>query len=289
MNEAHAFLAMFTIQILVGSVLFPALFIRRVRAQVARFPVERFAKLFPGLDQNLSAQRFATRHRALNTGIAVLGLLLLGWLFSRMGRPHWYVPGFSTLYFVAQASPLYLIGWKQARYNKALKYRLAEGKRKAVLQRRGLFDFVSPFIVVLAVLSYFLFAALVLYIRPHPLPGFGGLTDIGLITLCYAFCAFVAFGFLYGKKPSPLVTHADRLYAIGVVVKSCVYACIAVSVFASLDLTLALLHLSSWDPFAVSGFCVFVFIGMMSPPLRPKPDGLGSDGPLPPGVRDLSA
>ena len=49
---------------------------------------------------------------------------------------------------------------------------LPEGKRKAILQRRGLFDFVSPFIVFLAVLSYFLFAAFVIYIRQHPFPGF---------------------------------------------------------------------------------------------------------------------
>ncbi len=137
MNEAYAFLAMFTMQILVGSVLFPELYIRRVRAQVARTTAERCTELFPGLDQNLSAQRFATRHRALNTGIALLGLLLLGWLFSRMGHPHWNVPGLTTVYFLVQTSPLYLIAWKQARFNQALKSRLAEGNGKPSCSAAG--------------------------------------------------------------------------------------------------------------------------------------------------------
>ncbi len=64
-----------------------------------------------------------------------------------------------------------------------------------------------------------MFAALVLYIRRHPFPGFGGFTNIGIIALSYAFSAFVVFKFLYGKKPSPWVVHADRLYGIGVAVK----------------------------------------------------------------------
>src|ERR1700691_4964911 len=90
MIATYAFLGMFTIQILTGSVVGPALFIRRVRADAASFPVERFTKLrFPGIDPKLSAERFATRQRALNTGIAVLGLLLLGWLFTYMRRPGW--------------------------------------------------------------------------------------------------------------------------------------------------------------------------------------------------------
>ena len=144
MIETYAFLAMFAIQILVGSVLTPAWLIRRVRAKVAS-SAERFAELFPGVDHNLSAERFATRHRALNTGMAVLGLLLLGWLFIHMRRPEWNqgkVPVLLlTAYLLAQMSPLILIGAKAAKVNKAFKSSLADGKRKAVLQRRQLFDF----------------------------------------------------------------------------------------------------------------------------------------------------
>jgi len=296
MIETYAFLAMFTIQILAGSVLGPARLIGRIRARVASFPIERFAELFPGVDRDLSGQRFATRYRALNTGIAVLGLLLLGWLCIHMRRPDWNqgkVPGLLTLYSLAQISPLFLIGWKAARTNKVLKSALADGKRKAVLQRRGLFDFISPFIVFLAVLSYFLFAALVLYIRQHPFPGFGGLTNLVVITSVYALNALFVHRCLYGGNRNPVATYADRLYAIGVIVKCCVYTCIAVTVFASLELTLSLLHLQRWGLFAVSVFFVICVsltsMGGMVPPRQRKEDGLGSNGPLPPGTPDLSA
>jgi hypothetical protein len=295
MIETYAFLVMFTIQILAGSVLGPALFIKRVRARVASFPAERFAELFPGVDKNLSGQRFATRYRALNTGVGVLGLVLLGWLFMHMRRPEWNqgrVPGLLSVYSFLQLAPLLLLAWKAARSIKALKSLLADGKRKALLKRRGLFDFVSPLLVVLAALNYFLFVAFVLYIRRHPFPGFGGLTNILIITLVYALGAFVVFGSLYGRKRNPLETHADRLYTIGVVVKTFVYTCIAVTVFASLELTLSLLHLQRWGLFAVSVFfviCVF-FSSLGAIPRRPaNQDELGCAGPLPPGTGDLSA
>jgi len=296
MIETYAFLAMFTVQIFAGSVLCPTWLIRRVRERVARFPAERFAELFPGVDKNLSGRRFETRYRALNTGIGVLGLLLLGWLFIHMHRPDWNqgkVPALLTLYLIAQMSPLALIGLKAARTMKVLKSGLADRKRKAVLQRRGLFDFISPVVVFLAVLSYVLFVALVLYIREHPFPGFGGLTNIVIITPVWAFYACLAYLCLYGRNRNPVATHADRLYAIGVIVKTCVYTCIGVTVFASLELTLSVLHLQRWGLFAVSVFFLITtflsYLGVIVPPLEPKEDGLGSDGPLPPAAPDLSA
>src|SRR5580698_8622683 len=140
MIATYAFLGMFSMQILTGSVVGPALFIKRVRADAASFPVERYAELpFPGVDPKLAAERFATRHHTLNTGIAVLGLFFLGWLFTYVRRPDWdqgwelgVVLLLTTVYFLAQTSPVFLMGWKGARSMKALKAFLADGKRKAV-------------------------------------------------------------------------------------------------------------------------------------------------------------
>jgi hypothetical protein len=297
MNETYAFLAIFTLQILAGSVVCPALFIRRLLANVASFPAERFAELFPGVDKDLSAERFTTRYRALNTGIAVLGLLLLGWLFTYTRHPDWNVGKVQVIamvYFLAQASPITLVGWRGARYSRMLKHSLEQRKRKAVLQRRGLFDFVSPFTVCLAALTYFLFAALVLYmIRETPFPRSAGLFLIGITTLVYALNAFVAFGFLYGKRGNPLQTHADRVHLIGTAVRNCVHACIAATLFMSLDLTLILLHWNRWEPAALSGFFVITILlnskGVIAPPRQPRDEWLGADGPLPPATRDLSA
>jgi MFS family permease len=283
MVEVYAFLAAFMVQILAMSVLYPTWFIRRVRMQTTRLSAEQFAQLYPGGDFGLAQERFLTQYRALNTGIAVLGVLLLGWLFSYMRRSNWNDDPVNVLvgvYFTAQMLPFGFIAWFRSRFNKVLKRSLPEGKHKAMLQRRGLFDFVSPFVVFLAVLIYFLFAAFVMYIRQHPFPGFGGYLNIGIITLGYVFFAFVVYRTLYGKKSNPLETHADRVHTIGLTVRICVYTCIVVVVFVSLTLALQLLDLQRWAPFTKSVFYVtttlLCLMGLTAPPRRPEADGLGS-------------
>jgi hypothetical protein len=278
MIEAYAFLAVFAVQILAMSVLYPARFIRRVQA--ASLPAERLAQLYPDVDVSLAQERVLTRYRALNTGIAVLGLLLLGWLFSYTRRPDWnedLVLVLLSVYFVTQMLPIGVVVWLGFRFSKVHKRSLLEGKRKAVLQRRGLFDFISPFVVLLAVLGYFLFAAFVIYIQWKPFPGFA---LIGVLTLVYALQAFVVYRALYGKKSNPLETHAGRVHTIGLTVKVCVYSCIVCLVFFSFVFTVDLLDLKRWAPFAQS-VCLLTttllsLMSLTAPPREPEADGLSS-------------
>lgn len=290
MIEAYAFLAAFTVQILTMSVLYPAWFIRYVRVQAARLPAERLAQLYPGVDLGRAQERFLTRYRTLTTGVAVLGLLLLGWLFSYMRRPDWDdgpVQILVTVYFfAAQMLPFFLVVWVGVRFNREHKRPLPQGKRTAVLQRRGLFDFVSPFVVFLAVLSYLLFAAFTIYLQQHPFLGFAGLINIVAVTLVYALNAFVVYVMLYGKKGNPFETHAGRLRTIGLAVKSSVYSCIVIVAYLALNFSLRLLDLQRWEPFALSIFFVITALvasmGFIALPRNPQADGLGPDGRLTP-------
>ena len=286
MIEAYAFLAMFALQILAMSVLYPALFIRSCRRQATSIPAERLAQIYPGVDISLARERFLTRYRTLTACIAVLGSLLLGWFFSYMRRPDWNdgpMEVLITLYFLVQSLvPLGFVLWVGVRFNMGRKASLLEGKRKATLQRRGLFDFISPLVVVVAGVSYLLFAAFVIYLQQHPFLGFAGLVNIGGITLVYAVNAFTVYAMLYGKKPNPYETQAGRVHTIGLVVKSCVYSCIACVVFLSLYFALMLLDLQRWEPFALSVFFVITALlsvmGMIAPSRKPGADGLDSDG-----------
>jgi hypothetical protein len=290
MIEAYAFLAAFTVQILVMSVLLPAWFIRYVRIQAASIPAERLARLYPGVDLGHAQERFLIQYRVLVTSIAVLGLLLLGWLFSYVRSPDWdegRAGVLVTVYFlVAYLVPLVLVASVGIRFSKERKRSLPEGKRTAILQRRGLFDFVSPFIVFLAVLGYLLFAAFVIYLQQHPFPGFAGVINIGALTLVYALNAFVVYVTLYGKKRNPFETHTGRLHTIGLSVKSSVYSCLVIVVYLSLNFTLRLLDLKRWEPFALSIFfviCALVASMGYAAPLRKREvDELGPDGRLTP-------
>jgi hypothetical protein len=283
MIKIYAFLAAFTVQILVMSIMYPAWFIRYVRVRTTRLPVERLAQLYPGVDVGRAQERFLKQYRAVNAGIAVLGLLLLAWLFNYMLRPEWSdrpVELLVTGYFLAQLLPIGLIAWLGVRFNMKHKHALREAKRKASLQRRGLFDFVSPFAVVFAVLSYFLFVAFVIYIQQDPFPGFAGYVSIGVVTLAYAFQAIFVYMMLYGRRKNPLEAHADRLHTIGLATKSSVYSCIAIVVYVSLNFALRLLDLQRWEPFALSAFFVvcalLISMGVMAPPREPEEHEHGS-------------
>ncbi|MBM0107809.1 hypothetical protein JM946_23995 [Steroidobacter sp. S1-65] len=282
MIEVYAFFAAFVVQIFATSLLYPTFFIRYWRGLTTNLPAERLEQLYPGVDLHLAQQRILSRYRALSIGIAVLGLLLLVWLFGYMRRPEWNdgpVEALVSGYFLLQMGvPLGLVIWLGLRFHKAHKQPVVESKRKAVLQRRGLFDFISPVAVVAAFVSYVLFAAYVLYLRNHPFPGFAGLVNLGAMTVIYALNSLVVYAMLYGKKANPLETHAGRLRTIGLVVKSAVYTCIACVVFVSLNFTLILLDWQRWEPFVLSVYFVIMallsLMGMTAPPRQSEADAV---------------
>jgi hypothetical protein len=118
--------------------------------------------------------------------------------------------------------------------------------------------------------GYFLFAAFVIYIQEHPFPGFSGYRLLRTVTLVYALNAFLAYWLLYRRKRWPLETSAYRVHAVRVQVKIAFYTSIAVVVFLSLNVTLKLLDMQRWVPFAMSVYFVIImlFTSMMLFELR---------------------
>lgn len=269
MIEAYAFLGAFAVQILAMSILYPARFARHVRAKAKDAPDEYIARFYPGVDRDLAIERFLRRFRAANTVIAVLGVVVLGWLFSYTRRANWDqdpVVILLSVYFPLQLAPLLVVAAIGFKHRNVLRSLFLDGKRKALLQRRGLFDFVSPLAVCLAVLGYILFVAFVLYIQREPFPGFA---LIGVLTLVYALEAAVVYINLYGKKSTPFETHAGRMHTIGQTVKSCVYSSILCAVFFSFIFTVDLLDEKRWAPFAITACLVIstllCFMGLTEP------------------------
>jgi MFS family permease len=284
--EAYAFVAMFTVQILVASVLYPARIITYVRGWEQNFGSERFTQLYPNIDYNRWVGRFVSGYRAASIVMAVLGLLLLGWLFTRIQQPHWggEASKAAVMYFVLQLSPLALTAlYTFVRYYKILLQPSQETKRKATLQRRGLFDFVSPSVVYFAVLSYFLFVVyaiwLDLYVYDNATLSRHCYRALASVTLVYALNAFIIYKYLYGKK-NPLVSHEGRVHAIGVSVKAGVYVSIAIAWFLSIFGTLGQPGLQEWRPFALLCFLVAIalvtLMGATAPPRKPEADAFDS-------------
>ena len=283
MIEIYLFLAAFPVQILAMSVLYPVRFGGLIRARLANIPAARLADLYPGVDLGHAHERFLAWYGVANTVVAVLGLVLLGWFVRHTQQPDWdpgAVGGLITAYFVLQNSPIILMAWFTTRFNKVHRRSLPDGKRKANLQRRGLFDFVSPLTVVLASLSFLLFVAFNFYIAQDPFPGYAGpLVNIGIVALMYVLFAFAVYWVLYLRKKDPLETHATRMRMIGGVVNCCAWMCILIPIFGSLSFAKKVLDVATWGPFA--GTLCFVILGLLNlrfvaPPRQPEADGLGS-------------
>jgi MFS family permease len=281
MFETYAFLAVFTLQILAMSVLYPAKLSKYVRAQATSIPTERLAQLYPNVDLDLARERILSRYRKVNTGIAVIGVLLLGWLFSYVRSLQWDedpVLIAISLYFSLQMLPIAVFAWLGFKFNKTHKRMLLERQRTATLERRGLFDFISPPTVGLAIASYVLFVGFVIYVQPKPMPGFA---LIGVLTLVYLSQAFVIYRSLYGKKTNALETHSRRVHTIGLRVKVSVYSSIVAVVFFAIIFTFDLFDLKRWVPLAQS-VCLLIstflcFMSLSSPrPRHPDADELDS-------------
>jgi hypothetical protein len=254
MIEAYAFLAALTLQILVGAVLNAVYFKGLVRAKAKA--------QFPGRDGE-SLDRFVSLYGVASIVVAMLGLVLLGWLFSHMRSPDWDIGQVLLLsggYIVVQSLLTVLVArigaWIR---KKALLHAPPQAKRTASLQRRGLFDIVSPYIVLCAVVGYVLFAAFVINI--HQQFGYTLLLDA---TFVYALNAFLVYRLLYRQKRSPLMTRAVRVQAVEKQVKFNIYVSIAVVVFMSLTATLVLLHLVRWAPFAMSVYMIIIHLSLIT-------------------------
>lgn len=270
MIEANAFFAMFAVLVLTISAMHMFFLTRFVRLKTATMPDEYFAQIDPTMNRHESMEQFITRYCIAHAAVALLGVLLLVWLFGYMQRPDWdrrYVVFPVMAYFMLQWLPMAFTALMGIKHMRALKHFMLHAKRKATLRRRGLFDFVSPITVLTAVLAYLLIVAFLLFAQPVTL---ASALFIGAATFDCALSAFMVYRTLYGKKSDPFETSAGRLYTIGMRVRSSIYSSIAVILFMSFTVAAILLDMVRWMPFALAAFLTVVtlitFRVFMAPP-----------------------
>jgi hypothetical protein len=263
MIEVYLFYAMFIAQVLVFSVFYPTTLIRSVHAALARYAVGRSP--LESEHSRTGLDRWLALYRHINTGVALVGLLLLALLWSYMRQPVWddgHIGLLLTAYFVLQFAPTALFWWQLAKGNRQLEELLRGEKRTASLRPRRLFDFISPSVVGLTVLFYLVHAALAVYLDREPFPGFAGaLVNVTITTLMCLGTAFGVHRTIYRRKSSPLLTHEDHLWEIEVAVKILVYGCMIAMLALTVILVLGKLDLRSANPLAQS--TIHVVIGAL--------------------------
>lgn len=248
------FYSVFLAQILFLSVYIPGRIVKRVNYVYDQFPPASYPLLYPigGAKFNVeNAKRGLKLFRGLNLFIALIGIMVLQLMITSGYRPD--VMGgdeiMVLIYFALQITPSLHMEMKEYKNYKLMREHYSNSKRSADLTPRRLFDFVSPFKVLLAVVAAIVWLYVYLTSRD-----FGNqpsweiyvtlLTSVGMQ---FVFAGVIA-RHLYGKKQNPYASPADQLRTIGAVTKTLVMACIGMSVFLTITVLVDEYRLEIFDP-----------------------------------------
>jgi hypothetical protein len=273
MIESYAFFAAFVLQIIGLSVLQPLWFAGLWHKEAAIFPADLQSALHERIFRHLP------RLRAVNWGIAIIGFAVLGAFIVYVPFQAW--DDFARFYLMLQCAPMVVATLVFYRAIHEIGNARQEPKRKALLQRRGLFDFVSPVAVGIAVLSYVLYIAFLFYIARKPFDGFAGVwVNVVGMTLTYGVSAVVIWLALYGKKTHSFETLEGRVNGMRLVVRMMVYLSIFSVVGLSMDMSIKYFELDRWIPFmSCAGMAVIPVMFYLT--LKASPQGPDAGGPGP--------
>ena len=235
LREMILFSVVFAAQILVVSHFLPKLMLTRLRAVLANYPPASYPKLYP---QSIERYRIGlnvfawARRLVLLLGLLILAAVLF-WVdhgsFAKDGHISEFWP---AIYGMVQFLPWMLLEVTGYRQFKLMREANASGPRKAELRPRRLFDALSPWLLLSAVLMVLGTMAFDFYV--HDLDFSLGRDStqraIALI-LTNGFMAAVSAWLFYGRKLNPHQSAADRWQQAQVQLKSMVFVSMAVSVF----------------------------------------------------------
>jgi len=250
MPDNILFYVVFLSQILLISFYFPRKMLKRISYVFATYPPSQYPRLYPEpIEYYEKARR---NYRNLNVGVLLVGLSLLAVLLGDSRSGEWDVGNFVFPYFMIQFFPMMLLEIRSFKYYRLMRKADSRTTRKAELQPRRLFDFISPTMIGLALLVYFAFIALILYIRQFDFPWFGGYWNIVGVTAGNIFFAAIVAWNMYGKKRDPYQAYEDRKRQIELVVQQMVFMSIAATTFMALEVILASLDLRDLQPTVMS-------------------------------------
>ncbi|WP_262694630.1 hypothetical protein [Kordiimonas aquimaris] len=264
------FYIVFLSQIYFASIHYPQKLVRRVAYILDNFPPEEYPNLYPSVGDGFvgRANRKLGLYSGVNYAIAVFGLVILGFMWASgyepalKGGDEVYV----MLYFFLQVIPFLVVSLQDFKHTKKLRERFAQRVRTAELKPRQLFDFVSPFLVGFAVLSYIAMLVFNLsYDYENQSQQMNMYLSLGLITLVNLAYVFVIAHFVKGVKLDPYKDGKDQSKQIESMAKSLTISSIMISVFLIVAEAADRYDIEVFDP-AVSSFymqlCLILGVGL---------------------------
>ena len=250
MLDPTLFHLVFLGQILLISFYFPRKILSRISYVFKTYPPSEYPKLYPDPIEHYEKAR--RNYRNMNVFILLAGLALMAMLLGYSSSGEWDLGNIVFPYFMLQFFPLLLMEIWHSKYYKLMRNTDSRTTRKAELQPRRLFDFISPKMIGLAVLVYLAFGVFILYVRQFDYPWFGGYGNIIGVTAMNLFFAGIIIWQMYGRKQDPYQAYEDRKRQIELIVKQMVFISIAATTYIAIDVVLAILALPHLEPTVLS-------------------------------------
>ena len=273
MGETILFCFVFLSQVLMISWFYPRRVINRRRYVLQNFPPSTYPKGYP-LPIEYYERRLRNFARS-NLVIVVAGLLIIGlivsalvgdwdWgIFAPSQKKHWDTV-IVTPFFLLQCA-IVSIGLVSPKHQKAMAKAPPPRVRTTELHRRRLVDFVSPTMLVVAVLTNVAFIAFALYYRRFELPWFTAAGNIAIVAAMLLFFSELIGITLRARKPDPFQAHQDRRNSLELVVRMALTACIAVPVLITAQLIIKLFYPDLLEPAIASLLCQGVAVTLLWP------------------------
>jgi hypothetical protein len=260
MPENILFYFVFLSQVVLISFYYPKEILGRITFVLQKYPMDTYPKLYPKTIEFYEKGKLI--YRITNQIIFVLGFILMFavgmWDYSSDGN----IPEmFPFVYWVFQVLPILLMEISGFAYFKLMRKADVRTTRKAGLQPRRLFDFVSPTVVGLAIFSNI--ACVLFFFSIHQFHfHLSNDTFVILITLVASNLLYAAIIFwnLYGKKLDPHQSAKDRTRQIKVTIKSLVFMSMGASLFLTIFESVDKFHLDYLEPVLMSVYLQFVIL-----------------------------
>lgn len=263
MTDNILFYPVFLCQIFLISFYYPKEIFNRLDEVFNKYPSDEYPRLYVKSQESYKKQ--LQKFKVVNYFILIVGSLLLVTIgigdYLTEGSIDQNIP---FLYFIIQVLPLMILEYSGFTYFKLMRKADLRTTRRAELNPRRLFNFISPVVLgfaIFLIISCFLIFYSMHQFQFHP----NNATFVITITLVLSNILYggVIYWNIYGKKINPYQASKDRMNHIEVTVKSLVFMSIAASVFLIINGIVENYHLEYLESTIMSIYLqLIIFIGL---------------------------
>jgi hypothetical protein len=221
------FILVFISQIILLSWYYPKKISDRINSVIEKYPPSKYPKLYLKPKSYYLKKMELFRNLVTFALITCFSIVMISWTMGNSFNEEMLI----FICFMFQSIPILILGAGSAIHFKEMKKIHKTSSRKANLQPRKFFDFVSPLLASIAVILFAAFIFIYLIINDFDFTKTEVLiTVIGLTLMKVGFITSLLWK-VNGSKSNPLASEADRIKEIQVVAKITTYTSVGISIF----------------------------------------------------------